>query len=247
MSRTYAVWLAEYDTRCYIRIAVVALTHMTSPGAGELAGRVLVVPVGATEQHGPHLPLSTDTDIAVALAEGLAASAADHVVVAPAIVYGSSGEHQAFPGTLSIGAPATELLLVELGRSVTSTWPRLLLISTHGGNAEAVQRATARLRDEGRDARAWFPRWDGDAHAGHTETSIMAALAPDRVVSELAAVGATEPLRELLPRLRREGVAPISANGILGDATTADAGHGARLLADEIAALATYVRDWRAA
>jgi creatinine amidohydrolase len=217
---------------------------MTSPRAGDTGRRVLVVPVGATEQHGPHLPLTTDTDIAVALAEGLAAASAEQVVVAPAIAYGSSGEHQAFPGTLSIGAPAIELLLIELGRSATCTWPRVLFISTHGGNAEAVRRATARLRDENRDVRAWLPQWAGDAHAGHTETSIMAAMAPERVQRELTAVGATEALEALMPRLRREGVAPVSPNGILGDATTASADHGTRLLADEIAALTTFVDDW---
>jgi mycofactocin precursor peptide peptidase len=220
------------------------LADTTSPQAGELARRVLVVPLGATEQHGPHLPLTTDTDIAQALADGLAQAAPEHVVVAPAVAYGSSGEHQAFPGTVSIGGEATELLVVELGRSASCTWPRVLFVSTHGGNAETVSRAVARLRGEGRDARAWFPTWSGDAHAGHTETSILAALAPERIDAGLAAVGATAPLADLLPRLRRDGVAAVSPNGILGDATTADAAHGAQLLAAEIARLASFVGDW---
>jgi mycofactocin precursor peptide peptidase len=228
----------------HFRTGVSRLTDITSPQARELGRRVLVVPVGATEQHGPHLPLTTDTDIAQALAHGLGQAAGTEVVVAPALAYGSSGEHQAFPGTLSIGGAATELLLVELGRSATCTWSRILFLSTHGGNVDAVERAVARLRDEGRDARSWFPTWRGDAHAGHTETSILAALAPERVDAALAAVGATAPLDALLPRLRRDGVAAVSANGILGDATTADAGHGARLLADEIDRLAAFVRGW---
>ena len=86
----------------------------------DMAGAVLAVPVGSTEQHGPHLPLSTDTDIAVALVERLAARRHD-VVAAPAVAYGSSGEHAGFAGTLSIGREATELLLVELGRSASAT------------------------------------------------------------------------------------------------------------------------------
>jgi mycofactocin system creatininase family protein len=225
---------------------VVALRNTTFPGARALADRVLVVPVGATEQHGPHLPLTTDTDIAAALADRLAAALPDAVVVAPAVAYGSSGEHQAFAGTLSIGAPVTELLLIELGRSATCTWPRVLLVSTHGGNAEAVERAVARLRDEGRDVRAWYPTWRGDAHAGHTETSIMGTLAPERVDADLATAGATEPLDVLLPRLRREGVAPVSPTGILGDATAADPAHGAELLDAEIEALAAFVLGWPA-
>ena len=77
------------------------LADLTWPAAGELAGRggLLAVPVGSPEPHGPHLPLSTDTDIAVALCERLAA-ARPTVVVAPAVAYGASGEHACFAGTL---------------------------------------------------------------------------------------------------------------------------------------------------
>ncbi|MYR62381.1 creatininase family protein, partial [Streptomyces sp. SID625] len=78
--------------------------------AAVAADCVLVVPVGSTEQHGPHLPFTVDTDIALALAERLAA-VREWVVLAPPVHYGSSGEHAGFPGTLSIGLAATELLL----------------------------------------------------------------------------------------------------------------------------------------
>jgi mycofactocin system creatininase family protein len=139
------------------------------------APTTLIVPLGATEQHGPHLPLSTDTTIAVALAEAAAGRTTD-AVVAPALPYGSSGEHQDFAGTLSIGAEATALVLVELGRSATETFPRGLFVNAHGGNAAPLRAAVSRLRDEGRDARAWAPRFGGDAHAGRTETSLMLAL-----------------------------------------------------------------------
>jgi creatinine amidohydrolase len=119
-------------------------------------GTVLAVPVGATEQHGPHLPMSTDTDIAVALAQRLARRVAD-VVVAPAVAFGSSGEHQGFPGTLSIGQEALELLLVELVRSAALTFPHILLVSGHGGNAQPLIRAVRRLRWEGRCVLACHP------------------------------------------------------------------------------------------
>lgn len=192
-------------------------------------GVVLVVPVGATEQHGPHLPLSTDTDIAQALALALAERRAD-IVVAPAIGYGASGEHAGFAGTLSIGQQATELVLLELCRSATDTFDRVLLLSTHGGNADPVRRAVATLRDEGRDVRAWGPHWGGDAHAGRTETSVMLALAPERVRLAAARAGATAPVRELLSRLRSAGVRAVSENGVLGDPTGASAEEGRALL-----------------
>jgi len=67
----------------------------------------LLIPLGATEQHGPHLPLETDTLIAAALADAVAAARRD-VAVSPALPYGSSGEHGAFPGTLSLGQAAFE-------------------------------------------------------------------------------------------------------------------------------------------
>ena len=66
-------------------------------------------------------------------------------MVAPAVAYGSSGEHQAFAGTLSIGSEATEAVLVELGRSASVAFARVVLVSTHGGNATPVARALARL------------------------------------------------------------------------------------------------------
>ena len=97
---------------------------------------LLLVPLGSTEQHGPHLPFSVDTDIAAAVAR----EAAERLgaVVAPALAYGSSGEHQGFAGTLSIGQDALRLLLVELVRSARTWAARVVLIAGHGGNAPVL-------------------------------------------------------------------------------------------------------------
>jgi len=226
---------------------VTELAGLTSPEVGELAaaGALLAVPVGATEQHGPHLPLCTDTDLAVALCARLAA-ARPGVLVAPPLAYGGSGEHEDFPGTLSIGTEVVELLLVELGRSATLTFSRVLLVSTHGGNTDAVRRAERRLRAESRDVRAWLPAWDGDAHAGRAETSLELALAPNRVRLGRAEAGNTRPLTELMPGLRRSGVRAVSPNGVLGDPAGASAAEGAALLARLAADLLTAVDAWEA-
>jgi creatinine amidohydrolase len=199
-------------------------------------GSVLAVPLGATEQHGPHLPLTTDTEIAEALARRLAA-AEERVWVAPALPYGASGEHTEFPGTVSIGSEATELALVELCRSASESFESVLLISAHGGNAAALSAATLRLESEDRALRAWAPGWGGDAHAGRVETSLMLAIAPGRVRLDLAAAGNTEPLPALLPRLRAEGVRASAANGVLGDPAGASAEEGEALLATAVAEL----------
>ena len=73
----------------------------------------IMIPLGSTEQHGPHLPLDTDTRIATAVARGAAKHLEHGWLVAPAIAYGASGEHQSFAGTISIGTEALTMLLVE--------------------------------------------------------------------------------------------------------------------------------------
>jgi creatinine amidohydrolase len=191
-------------------------------------GGVLLVPLGSCEQHGPHLPLDTDTRVAEAVARG--AAAATGAVVAPAVAYGASGEHQAFPGTLSMGHEALERVLVELGRSAIGGFAAVVFVCGHGGNAPAVHAAVTHLRHEGRAAWAWFPDVPGgDAHAGRTETSLLLAIAPE-VVGPDRPVGNTAPLGDLLPALVRDGVRPHAPDGVLGDARGATAEEGRALL-----------------
>jgi mycofactocin precursor peptide peptidase len=208
------------------------LSDTAWPEAARLAGAgaVLLIPLGSTEQHGPHLPVTTDTDIAMAIASG-ATRQDEHLVMAPPIAYGSSGEHQHFAGTLSIGHEATELVLVELGRSAHLHFAHVIVVSAHGGNTVPLGRALTRLQGEGRPMVAWTPAWHGDLHAGRTETSLMLAIAPDRVDLDRAAPGDPRPLTALLPLLVAHGVHSVSANGVLGDPTGAGAEEGRRLLA----------------
>jgi mycofactocin precursor peptide peptidase len=228
-------------------MSAVRLAAATSPEVeGHLAGgpTTLLVPLGATEQHGPHLPIGTDATIAVALAEGAAAGSPD-AVVAPALPYGSSGEHQGFAGTLSIGAAATELVLVELARSATETFERVLFVNAHGGNAAALGAAVRRLREESRDVRAWTPRFGGDAHGGRTETSLMLALGAG-VREGLGEPGNTAALVDLIDDLRARGVGAVSPNGVLGDPTGATAAEGHALLAAAIRDLRETLAAWPA-
>ncbi|MGH8862576.1 MAG: mycofactocin biosynthesis peptidyl-dipeptidase MftE [Jatrophihabitantaceae bacterium] len=223
-----------------------SLAELTWPEARDLAaaGALLAVPLGSTEQHGAHLPLCTDTDIALGLCHALAATRRD-VVVAPAVPYGSSGEHAGFAGTLSIWQQAVELLVLELGRSATDTFAHVLFVSAHGGNAEAVGRAVAVLASESRDVSLFLPSWHGDAHAGHVETSLQLVLRPEAVRSEHAVAGDTRAVSELLPLLRSGGVLGVTPTGVLGDPSGASAADGRAIFDGLVADLVAHVAAWR--
>lgn len=192
-------------------------TSQETAGAG-----LVLVPVGSIEQHGPHLPLDTDTVIAVAVAEGVADRLAG-TWVAPAISYGSSGEHQSFPGTASIGTEALTHVAVELVRSLRTWARRVVLVNAHGGNVAALNAS---------DELEWVPcaTEDVDLHAGFTETSLMLHLRPGSVRPDLAEAGNTLPLSQILPAMMRGGVAAVSTNGVLGDPAGASAAAGERML-----------------
>ena len=205
-----------------------------------------VVPVGSVEQHGAHLPLTTDTTVAATVAARVVERLGGGVVLLPPVAYGASGEHEEFPGTVSIGTDALSGMVVELGRSAMRWAGRLLLVNGHGGNLDALRAAVPLLRSEGRDV-AWFPCAvpGGDSHAGRAETSMMLHAAPDGVRADRAEAGTTDPIAELLPRLRRDGVAGVSPNGVLGDPAGSNAQEGARSFAFLVDQLAAAVLDWQ--
>jgi mycofactocin precursor peptide peptidase len=222
---------------------VTDLARTVWPEIGEAP--LLLVPLGSVEQHGPHLPLTTDTAISSAVA-GSAVAALDGALLAPALAYGASGEHEGFPGTISIGTDALTGLLVEVGRSACRWAGRLLVVNGHGGNLDALRAAVPLLRSEGRDV-AWFPCAvpGGDAHAGRTETSLMLHVEPAVPLGRRAVAGVTTPLGELLPRLRAEGVRAVSPTGVLGDPSGASAADGATALEDLVARLVAAAGTWR--
>ncbi|HEX2285014.1 MAG TPA: mycofactocin biosynthesis peptidyl-dipeptidase MftE [Mycobacterium sp.] len=209
----------------------------------------LIVPVGSTEQHGPHLPLDTDTRIATAVAHAVADKLSDqdelNWMVAPAIGYGASGEHEGFAGTVSIGTASLRHLLVEFGRSACRWASRLVFVNGHGGNVEALAAATALLRYEGCDV-GWCSCTveNSDAHAGHTETSVLLHISPGDVWLDERLPGNRTPLAELMPQLRSGGVAAVSEVGVLGDPTTATAEEGERLFAEMVEGCLRRVTRW---
>jgi creatinine amidohydrolase len=236
------------------------LAELTWPeAAAAIAGGVTTVvwPLGATEQHGPHLPLATDSLRAEALADRLAAALPAAALVAPTLAFGCSDEHTGFAGLIGVDHETLAAVIADAGCRMAD-WGinRLVLLSAHGGNARALALAHRRLAD--RRPRLAVVRLEAtpaltraltalaaddgiDAaalglHAGDGETSEMLHLAPALVRRRRAVPGYLGPAAAILPRLRRRGVRAVSGNGILGDPSRADAGRGARYLAAEVAA-----------
>ena len=203
---------------------------------------VLLLPIGSCEQHGPHLPLDTDTQIAQYLC-AQAAQQDSRILIAPSLSITASGEHAGFPGTLSIGTEALTQVLVEIVRS--ADWSNgVVFVNGHGGNADAVAAAIRILANEQRNVATWWPRIEhGDAHAGASETSMMLAINPEQVNMAKAEAGSTKPISEIAAQLRSGGVRAVSANGVLGDPTTATSEHGHNLLSQLTHDLVTFIHE----
>lgn len=229
---------------------------------------VAILPVAAVEQHGPHLPLSTDADIGHGLLEVAFRELEGAVYALPMVRIGTSEEHGDVPGTLSLPASTLEDVVTGIGASLARAGVRRLVLSnSHGGNRAALDSAALRLRRE------WsmlvvkanyfrFPRpdrldlpeveWEHGLHGGAVETAMMLHLRPDLVDENAIAVFGSlgQDLESSLERLRPEGQASfawladdLNPHGVVGDATLADAEMGERLLEHYGRILADVVRD----
>jgi len=219
----------------------------TSPNS-----KILLLPLGSWEQHGPHLPLDTDTiiiDSVVTHALRDTQVDTDAFAIAPTIAISASDEHAGFPGTLSMGTEALVQSVVAICRS--ASWSLgVCIVNGHGGNADALARISSALTYEKIRHSIWsLPSYNGaDMHAGHTETSVMLYVAPDKVQTDRIERGTVGDASALVAQMRTSGVAGVSANGVLGDPTTATREHGIAVMnlysASLIAHLATLSSDW---
>ena len=229
---------------------------MTSDEIGRMiaSGRDLaVIPVGATEQHGPHLAAGCDTISAATLAE-LACERAD-ILVLPALAYGCSlGHTDRWPGTLSLHPTTLTKVIVELGRwAVANGIAKLLFLSGHGTNDAPLRSAILQLRFEFPQARfATMGLWDiservgalyfrdgADIHANRGETSILLHLRPEMVRMEHA-----HDVPDVTPGRRFSYAMPATTpTGVVGAPTEASVEDGAMMVETIVADLAAWLED----
>jgi creatinine amidohydrolase len=202
---------------------------------------VVVLPIGAIEQHGPHLATGVDALLAQeALERALARLPGDATVLAlPLMPYGKSTEHEGLPGALSLGALTLLQFLSEIGASVArSGFRRLFILNGHGGNRAVLEIVGA---DEARDG----------LHAGDVETSAMLHAFP-RLVRPGACrdFGTAQPRwAAASPRLGLQGraaqpgwiISDIAADGAVGNAGAATAAKGQALLDRAAEAIAAFL------
>ncbi|WP_132058056.1 creatininase family protein [Halorussus amylolyticus] len=226
------------------------LFDATWTDADAAATDLAILPVGSTEQHGPHAPLGTDALTAEAVAEAGAESHTGEVVVAPAIPIGVAEEHRQFTGTLWVSDETFRSYVRETVQSLASHgWDRVVIVNGHGGNVAALREVAGTITRHD-DAYAvpftWFEavgeHADDMGHGGPLETALLRAVAPELVREgriEEAREGASEGWGEWVSHANLAfDSAEFTENGVVGDPEEGDADRGERLLELAGAALA---------
>jgi creatinine amidohydrolase/Fe(II)-dependent formamide hydrolase-like protein len=226
---------------------------------------VALLPVGSTEQHGPHLPLDTDAFDAAYLAQAVSkAMNKPQPIVLPVVSYGVSYHHMGFSGTISLSNETLSRLVYEIGMSVVRHGIRkLVIINGHGGNSPALQNAAQMIN---RDARIFVCVDTGetsdvdvnkiietpnDAHAGELETSTALAARPELVYMNRAKKSVPRFSSRYLNFSTSRSVEwytqteKISRNGVLGDPTKATPEKGEKLWHIMVEHLVRFVDDLR--
>ncbi len=224
------------------------LAKLTTSGVARMLAEGptdVIIPLGALEQHGPHLPISTDQVIAEALALR-AATEVGACAVGPCVPIGVSNHHLGFAGTTTLSAPVMASIQVEIVTSLLANGFRnAYLVTGHAGNCASMAEAVRRLSERFGNHVVAFDDWPAQrsalhavatdlgldpervgTHAGHFETSIMCLLVPDLVQLDRAEAGFIGPAREASRILLGQGMKKLSSNGVIGDPQGASAAAG---------------------
>ena len=216
------------------------------------ASKVVLFPLGSFEQHGPHLPLTTDTDIVTAIARRVEQKRVDKILCLPTLWPGHSTHHLFFPGTLSVRQMPYIQMVIELCHSVVKMGGRrVFLLNGHGGNDVPLRAALRELKSDFPKAQFVFASYwslaaktlqsvresgmGGVGHACEMETSIMLHLHPERVKLHLAKRDGpkhTDPYRKTDMQYSRPVyfVNEVSRTGTIGHPDLASAAKGKKFL-----------------
>jgi creatinine amidohydrolase len=211
------------------------------------AASVAVLPVGSHEQHGPHLPLATDTVVACTIARAIAD--AHPVQLLPPVTISCSHEHSAWPGTVSISARTLYSVVRDVADSLRrSGVPHLVLVSGHGGNyvlANVVQESDGMALFPGsgdwaaaREAAGLGTSSRTDMHAGELETSILLHAHPELVKPGYET---GDHLADDRPHLLTLGLEPYTPSGVIGRPSLASADKGRDVLAALVESFGPYL------
>lgn len=224
-------------------------------------GKMVLIPVGSIEQHGPHLPLNCDLTAALQVSSRVARKIG--AVVAPPIIPGVSTHHMPFPGTITL-SPSTFIRVVKeyCGSISRHGFKDLVLVNGHGGNSASLTIASSEAREELDPVRVYHVNWwefiprelgaamsyEGGYHANGPETSWMLALRPKLVKMRLA--------RKEMPRATKNVMSSfnlyassfktfrdVTKSGVLGDPTVASAEQGRRYIDSAVDGISKALRE----
>lgn len=243
----------------------VCLNELSWPevkGALEGGTHTVLIMVGSTEQHGPHLPLMTDSLIGETLGKRIAEKLGN-ALVAPVISVGSSRHHMVFPGTITLSDETLICIAEDYCRSLAHHgFKNIFIIPTHGGNYRPLKDNEERIKKSAPEAKVvifhdlplfvdllsngaakyGISREVAGVHASESETSAVLALRPELVTMARAQAGYIGPMEEAARRMMAEDTRKVTPNGVLGDPTKATAGKGQEYLADWVDFFADFIR-----
>jgi len=247
------------------------LSNMTWPQVKQLnvANRIVILPTGSFEQHGPHLPFTVDTDLVTAVASAVEQKLPDQILLLPTLPLGMSTHHNAFPGTLDIPQPLYIQVIRELGLSISRMGAKkVFILNGHGGNDIPIRAAMRELKTAIPQVRFVFASYwslgskaikevrkselGGLGHACEMETAMMLHLHPNRVNMTLAKKDGP-PHQDIYRKADMQFPRPVyfvnefdevSATGVVGDPTLATPETGARFLDGIVAQVTDFVEHF---
>jgi creatinine amidohydrolase len=248
------------------------LANLTWPDVQSLPfdRTIVVLPTGSIEQHGPHLPVSVDTDLVSAIASGVERKLPDNILLLPTLWPGLSTHHNAFPGTMDVAQSHYIQLITDLGLSIARMGAKkVFILNGHGGNDTPLRAALRELKTSVPDVRFVFASYwtlaakafkeirtsemGGMAHACEMETSMMLHLHPEKVRMHLAKrdgpkhqdVYRKADMQFARPVFFVNEFNEVSASGVVGHPDLATAEKGKRFYESAVASVVEFLEHFQ--